>query len=334
MHLTLLASDLVPPASFIAPAQLPHLPARDSLMARGSLSRKPGMFLEECLLDEFRCTGPVAPLTLLADNGNPGTDAWLRADPVHLRVSGDNVQLLDSHVLQPTDAEAQALVASINLHLAGDGIQIHAADAARWYVRISPDDIPVTIPLWRMAGGSVFENLPRQTGKTNWRALQNELQMLLFDHPVNKAREQQGIPTINGIWFWGGGVASRDRTTSEQQRVVARLALARGLARRAALDLVELPLRFSDLPHSDGKTIVVLHHATRELRANDVDAWRTVIAALGANWFEPASRALSDGKLASLRLVLPNEDFTLTVDCTRATQMKFWRRAKPISSYA
>src|SRR3546814_1649888 len=36
-----------------------------------------------------------------------------------------------------------------------------------------------------------------------------ELQMLWFDHPVNQARTENGLPAINSLWVFGG--ASRDQ---------------------------------------------------------------------------------------------------------------------------
>jgi hypothetical protein len=29
--------------------------------------------------------------------------------------------------------------------------------------------------------------------------------MLLFDHPANRARESEGKPAVNAVWFFGGG---------------------------------------------------------------------------------------------------------------------------------
>src|SRR2546430_884920 len=39
-----------------------------------------------------------------------------------------------------------------------------------------------------------------------FHALMNEAQMLLHEHPVNAEREARGLPALNSIWFWGGGV--------------------------------------------------------------------------------------------------------------------------------
>ena len=47
--------------------------------------------------------------------------------------------------------------------------------------------------------------LPTGEGATQWAKLTNEMQMLLFEHPVNLAREANKLPTINSIWCYGGG---------------------------------------------------------------------------------------------------------------------------------
>jgi hypothetical protein len=37
------------------------------------------------------------------------------------------------------------------------------------------------------------------------KRLLTEVQMLLHHHPVNLARQEQGLPVINSLWCWAGG---------------------------------------------------------------------------------------------------------------------------------
>jgi hypothetical protein len=355
MHFTLIASDLIPPPTFIAAPDLPPMPGLQSLLARGEVKKSTGRFLEEACLNElglvFVASNPVASLTLLADGGTPEHDTWLRADPVHLHVSRDNVQLLDSHVLKPTQDDADAIVATLNKHLASDGLMIEARDAARWYMRIPEAEAPQTTPLWRANGANVFDHLPEDSdGKINWRRLQNELQMLLHDHPVNAAREARGELAINGIWFWGAG-AFRDNTApiepnkahmlgvvnknniltpprvrpgpkkkNPHELVLAKLALVRGLALNAKLPLISLPQNLHSFPIQSLNTLVVLHSATKALRANQRHDWMTEVVALDNNWFTPLKAALDDGSISSLTLILPNEAATLRTDIVPPSQ--------------
>jgi hypothetical protein len=380
MHFTLIASDLIPPPTFIAAPDLPPMPGLQSLLARGEVKKSAGKFLEEACLSElglvFVASNPVAALTLLADGGTPEHDTWLRADPVHLHVSRDNVQLLDSHVLKPTQEEADAIVKTLNAHLASDGLTIEAHDAARWYICIPEAETPVTTPLWRANGANVFDHLPEDTvGNINWRRLQNELQMLLHDHPVNAAREARGELAINGIWFWGAGafrsnaapvgpnkahmlgvvnknniltpprVSPGPKKKNPHELVLAKLALVRGLALNAKLPLISLPANLNSFPIQSLNTLVVLHSATKALRANQRHEWMTEVAALDSNWFVPIKAALDEGMISSLTLILPNEMATLRTEIVPPSQWDvraqvsqllakaFAGNAKTLSSY-
>ena len=373
MKLTLLVADLIPPEAFISRRDLPPMPGLQALLSQAAIQPSGGRFLEEACLGELGLkviyTNPIAPLTLLADGGDPAEHSWLRADPVHLHVSRDNVQLMDSHVIEPTRDEANAIAATLNAHLATDGLVIDVRDAARWYLRIPADEMPETTALWKISGASVFEQLPRNYGgKINWRGLQNELQMLLVDHPVNTAREARGALPINGIWFWGGGSFQTVRSNIKpantarmlgvqnsrneirpprltpppknphrHELVVAKLALVRGLAMHYKLPLNNLPASYRALPSSELNTLVVLHSATRALRANQRHDWMQAAKALDHDWFSPIQAAFERKAITSLTLLLPNEAASLKASVTRPPQWQLWKRfkstAKPLAAY-
>ena len=269
--------------------------------------------------------------------------------------------------------EAKAIAATLNAHLAADGLNIEVRDAARWYLRIPADEMPETTALWKISGGSVFEHLPKNSGgKINWRALQNELQMLLNDHPVNTAREARGELPINGIWFWGGGSFQTVRSTIKpanparmlgvqnarneirppslsappknphrHELVVAKLALARGLAMNGKLPLNDLPSNYAAMPFNATNTLVVLHGATRALRANSQHDWMQAAAALDRDWFLPTLAAFESKTITSLSLLLPNEHATLKAELAPAPRFDLFRQvsrlfkstAKPLADY-
>ena len=368
MHLTLLTADLIPPPTFIARPDFPALPGLQSLLAQGTIQRQPGRFLEEACLHElglkFISSNPIAALTLLADGGTPGDDMWLRADPVHLHISRDNVQLVDSHVLAPTLAEAAAIVESLNKHMTADGLTIEARDAARWYLKIPHEEMPKTTPLWQANGANVYDHLPLDGdggGKINWRRLQNELQMLLHDHPVNITRQEQNLLPINGLWFWGGGtfrsnapdvkpantahmLQIRNRKNLITKAAVkgpakaeypyklmfATLALARGLAINSKLAVSTLPASFAAMPLASTHNLVVLHQPTKALRANQRHDWFTTAQAIDTDWLQPLKAALLDRTIESLTLILPNESATLRVNVVPPQPWEFWKMLKPL----
>ncbi len=328
LHVTLLASDLLPPPQFISPPDLPRLNSLETMLARSTIAHSPGAFLEEAVLAEFgvaSANAPVAALTHLADSSAVDKDSrdssasriskaqtWLRADPVHLHVSRDNVQLLDSHVVEPTLAEAKAITLTLNRHLEQDGLRIDVLDDARWYMSIPADEAPSAAPLWKVAGGSVYDQLPVSNGGINWRQLQNELQMLLHDHPVNAAREEKGVPTINGIWLWGAGALTGISTQTKYEHMAGKLALARGLAMDTEIKITPvMPESFDKLTNDSAQNLVVLHTATRALRSNQRYDWVKACEQLERDWFAPALAAWDAGRLESLTLLLPNESGSL-----------------------
>ena len=354
-HLTLLAADLLPPAGFALPADTPML---DALLRRSRVLVGPPQALEEALLHAFGLdpsVNIVAPLTKLAETdtlgGTPGSttvgaqceQAWLRADPVHLAISRDNAQLFDSHVVKPTAEEMASIGATLNQHFERDGIVVTFPDPARGYIATDANNVPQSTPLWKMGGANVFDNLPLSKTRTNWRAISNEMQMLLHDHPVNVRRAEAGTPAINALWIWGGGTLTQAVAANNASlqppvftNVVARLVLARGLGMAHQLPVVALPPAL-DVAAPGERTLVVLHTATREVRAQSRGAWPNAVAAIERDWIAPAVAAFDAGQLGRLTILLPGESASLVLEVDRqgvvAKLMSLLRANKRLADY-
>ena len=61
------------------------------------------------------------------------------------------------------------------------------------------------MPLQTVINKDINAFLPTGDGAMQWAKFQNEIQMLLFDHPVNLAREAKQLPAVNSIWCYGLG---------------------------------------------------------------------------------------------------------------------------------
>lgn len=71
-------------------------------------------------------------------------------------------------------------------------------------------DGPKPLPMeqaspWSVQQIQLTDYLPMQDEFADWRRLWHRLQMELAQAPFNLEREAQGLPTINCVWFWGGG---------------------------------------------------------------------------------------------------------------------------------
>lgn len=147
---------------------------------------------------------PLAALRLAALNLDPGSRYWLRATPVHLQATHDDVTLAGA-ADDLTRDEADALVSTLAAHFAPDGLAFLAPCPDDWYVGSegSPDLCTESLPV--VIGQRLRAHLPRGDDAARWRRWQQEIEMLLHDHPVNVRREQEARTIVNGVWLQHGG---------------------------------------------------------------------------------------------------------------------------------
>ena len=132
--------------------------------------------------------------------------AWLT--PCHWQVGMDQVVLLDPASLMLTDEESQALMAALQPLLHEDGLQLRWHDTLYWHASGDLLQHLPTATLDRVIGQNLRHWLqagsPGSAARTLSR-LQSEVQMLLYHHPVNEAREARRLPTVNAFWLHGAG---------------------------------------------------------------------------------------------------------------------------------
>ena len=180
---------------------------------------------------------PSAPYCWLADRQtyDPGMvpDTYvLHADPVHLRPDRDRLVLFAGPDFAPDRAEADALVALFNQHLGEEGLRLEAPTPGRWYLLSEQAPKLVTQPLAAVLGRPIAGQLPRGLEARRWARVLNEVQMLFHHSEVNQRREAAGMPTLNGLWLWGGGqLLPPPPGEGGYARVFSDDPLARGLAR-------------------------------------------------------------------------------------------------------
>ena len=340
MHVHLLVPDLLGPLTSSTPPGELRLPGAELLFARGRRNRA-DVSMESWLKTRYGLDSPgdagLATFSLLGEGLPPGPDAWLRADPVHLKVGMDSMMLADSSLCALDPAEAEALAGHLNAHF-GDRMPLVAADPHRWYVRTGSPPALQTHALPEVRGGSIQDCMPEGEDSSHWRALMNEVQMALHEHPVNEARESLGKLPVNSLWFWGPGTHQTPEGMPFDL-VLADDPLARGLAASTNARAAGLPSDASNwLDHQalplSGRVLIVLD-ALRPLAAYaDAPAWSQEAGRLERAWFSPLLAALRAGKLGMLSLHACAPGWGSTVEATRIDLQRFWRRAKPLQRHA
>jgi hypothetical protein len=111
---------------------------------------------------------------------------------------------LDS--LNVTPEQAQELTETVKPLFAdaGDGIWIEPLTHGRWRVNGRLPKVTRTISPIALEGMDIGDWWPASADWQPWRKRLNEIQMAWHEHPVNDARQDQGLAPINGLWLYGG----------------------------------------------------------------------------------------------------------------------------------
>ena len=328
---------LVAPGLLALPPQM--LAACASLGRIAQLARAPRLVplgLTAALVDALGAPAsmPTAPLAALGAGADPGAHYVAVADPVHLAADRDDLVLAAR--VDDLGADANALGATLDTHLAADGARLVVARPDTWFVRTERAYDVVTTPIDAALGHSVFPHLPRGADAVTWKRWLTEAQMLLHEHPANVAREADGRLTANGVWFWGGGTLA---DAGELPSITAAAPqsplgdLARGIARHAGGSIEAL----SQDETAEGALAraAARAHALAVVIQNAI-ASESDLAHFDAHWLAPALAQLARRAVDSIELMADGNGVAARWTAAPATlvQRLLAKRATPFAAPA
>lgn len=240
------------------PLEAAATPALDALAREGTLGRArtvpEGMAagsdvanLSVFGYDPRTCYTGRAPLEAAAMGVKLGPgDVAYRMNLVTLVVGPGNILLDDFSAGQISTEEARQIVATLSAELRGDGFEFYSGVSYRHLlVWRGGCDGAETTPPHDIQGQPIHEHLPRGEGADALLGLITGSQILLKDHPVNRARRERGRKEANSVWLWGQG--RRPRMEPFRDRfgltgaVVSAVDLLKGIARVCGLEPLEVP---------------------------------------------------------------------------------------------
>jgi hypothetical protein len=215
----------------------------------------------------------LIPWAALEAKANPNA-GWAFITPCHWAMGREHATLTDPATLDMNEADSRTLLAAMQPYFATEGITLHYLQPTRW---LAEGDAFISLPtasLDRVLGRNVDRWLP---ASRQIKLLQNEMQMLLYTHPVNDERAAKGQRSVNSFWLSGSGTLTETATANPQVN------LTRSLAQAAF--------------------------------ANDWAAYSTAWAQLDATDIAPLLAQQNSGK--TVRLSLCGESNTMTFESTQ-----------------
>jgi hypothetical protein len=326
-HLHLLIPDLFPPQDIAAEvcADLP-LPALARLLARAERSDGPALGLEEALCQWYGVQA-VAPVRAAADGLEVATGYWWCADPVNLQLHRSQMVLMPE--VGVTREEATALCAALNEHFAQAGMQFFAPHPQRWYLRLAAAPQLSTEPLRQVAWQDARLHQPQGADALHWQRVMTELQMVLYGHPLNQAREARHEALISSLWLWGGGVA--EPLSKPFESCGGDSVLPAAFAKAGGVVWADTPEVLLEGNKANGLWVCEAPAIARQ--RGDFAAWRTAVQQVEADCARVWS-ALRAGRLRKVTLRVTGETGMQIFELTRASAWRFWRGKKSLAEYA
>lgn len=232
----------------------------------------------------------------------PSDSDWICADPVHLRVDISNAVLLGGNRMNIQMDEASALTDTLESMFGDEGWHFRIGSANEWYLQTPPGKAPDG-PMLSDVIGKSFRDIPgKKMTDPKWATRLTEIQMVLNEHPVNRARQARGELTINSLWYWGRSTGDMDLTLPGDVRIIGRDHILNGLADRAGVRCE------SDDPNelikaSQDDVLIYLDNLTEPAAYDDLQAWEKELAKMEANWFGYLEKLIDSGDVISIDLL-------------------------------
>jgi hypothetical protein len=258
--------------------------------------------------DAFRVIAPqigtvpgVGAAALYAERGSVDAASVFVATPVHYVAEMHNVRLAGDGILSLRQSEAEDLAADFNRVWMGAGVRLVAGRCGDLYCLVDEPVSVTTCDPEDVLDRHIADHLPSGTAAPRLRQLMSEMEMWLFEHPVNRTRLAEATPVVNGLWLWGGGSA------------LASLPPVNGWTAGDDVFFKAFTAR-PDLPGgASGVAVIAAEPGTHE--------WRDV----ESRWLEGSLADLRSGRIARLDLSAGKRCFSVS----SGWSWRFWRRRRP-----
>jgi hypothetical protein len=218
-----------------------------------------------------------------------------------------NVRLPDDGLIALRWPEADALAVDFNRVWGGVQVGLQAGRCGELFCLFKQGLGAQTQDPEEVLGRHIVDHLPSGADAARLRRLMSEIEMWLFDHPVNRARAAAAQPAVNGLWLWGGGAA------------LASLPPLEGWTAGDDLYFKALGAGMPEERASLGSGVVVIGAAPGTARWGDAES----------RWLERSAADLRARRIAGIAFSSGNRRFRVNA----RSRWRFWRARRPWWEY-
>ncbi len=160
---------------------------------------------------------PWAARLAQADGIDTGAAAWGLLTPAHWHLAADHVALVDPAELALDEAASRALLQAVRGLFESEGWRIEWGAPLRWYAAHETLRGLPCAAIDRVIGRNVDVWMPPDARVAFIRRLQSEVQMLLYNEPVNDERAARRALPVNSFWLSGCGAHQPEAATPDLQ---------------------------------------------------------------------------------------------------------------------
>ena len=153
-----------------------------------------------------------APVSTIAGAGRADAAATWMATPLHLAAGLTTLHFDARGILRLSAAELEEL--ALDFARVFHDVSLVPLASGEFLLLQSVTPAATTTEPARIVGGNVADALPQGAGAPTLRRLGAEIEMWLYEHPVNVARVSRGELPVSTLWMWGGGARQTHRTIS------------------------------------------------------------------------------------------------------------------------
>lgn len=247
------------------------------------------------------------------------------ASPVWQQMGMHHVNIISGEFIGIQKEEAQRLCADLSAFYQDKDWQFEPLCESMWLLSMPKIEDWGAECVLDVCGQPEMDGQAHGKDAVSWLAMQTEIQMFLHTHPINQAREQQGLPEINGLWLWNDADGTQSADIVASDSAWARFSDTPKLD--APYDLKAWFEMVQETGNAVSDGLIFLDDLVSTLQTGDVWTYKDILESWETRWFAPLWDALASDCLKTVCIATDGENGG-TLEIGRRSKWAFWRKAK------